>query len=1550
MEPNQDNSIDEQEKEKQKSKDNNQSIIIKKFGKNTNIFQILKGNSYYLLNRDKYDITKIMMMIDYQRLSILGEKFRACKEGMAKIDFIKEMLCRLRSPDIDILDLTDLVYGIYKYFCEIDFNDDGHVEWAEFTQFIIDKVEGEYGNNEKEEDVKDKIASEKAMVKYKRYELSQFISDYNIHKTEIYSTSYMSKINKLLISEYKTHVIKIYNPLNGKVENMINIHKINDDIEKAKIEELLRNEKNSKEILSESNKARLQKLTKSNSLNKLLGQNYMRKKLQEQKNFGKHYSIINFMTYGSIIAVILSNNKIQFYTTINTISGELLFTIPTRSLQKRIWYLENHNLWLSSGDKEKEEEYYYLNELDIEFQNKSGFPMAITKNLIYRKKYSKLIPHTAEIYDVIEIKKPFLILTACLDGYIRLINITDNEFIKTWKYHNLGVKHLDYNPNLEFNGYIISTGFEYYINIFCTDLSLDDAYKGKLEGHFVPVINCKFICGSPICVSVDEEGNVRIWEIQLRTCLQSIPMSKKNFSVNGLQLMGKINKFIVYGTNILFYDAKYKDQLEDKRETREDNYPIKVCFNKYYQQFYVITQKDIRVFNKKGNLEKTFRKCIDNEYFETGTRIKDFIFEKYHRKFYLGFSNGAIMQYNAGNGSLIKAINQYEVEREGILFFKYQHYKDVSSLFYFHQKRKFEKDNLLLISCSYDSTIQVFNESNLDKSDRLRTFKGGHTLGEKKCEIYCMDFSVNLCQLATGSSDGLIILWSFELSKIKDVLYLNSKILGVKLDVLCIKYLDNYPLLFASYTEGICILWGVKPLDNKYKILLKFHNFYQTLTKLDITNVTTCFFIEEYIKTFEKKFLNKIYFCDDTQSVEERNKIRYDSITGEKLPLIKREDVEKESVTDKSIDPFNFDYIYEKYEKPIADKMVEEYKKTKTRYLVICDKKGYIKLLNLQGIFRKYNEILSKDYHITGSNLNLLKKDDSNVETVLSHLISTTIDEQKYLHKFPFYNLYSTNIINTEFRGHLDEITDVTFIEDPISIVTVASDQYMRIWNENLNLIAEINVLPTETAFKYLKENPVPWNFKINEKKILEKEINEVTKIFEAINIPLIEKGSQLDKKYQKLKFQEKSEINEKKIVDKSEELRKQRFNALKIQKKTEVKKDYMDYDTGYDAIFLKNLTNKIELLIQNKLEDFGIGGISNNLMNSLINQREKKYALLKEKDKKPKLNTSSYENKKKISRGGLNIDNEKDDLNNNITTENNYKKSISTTSLIKYKHSPTQNEKEKDSKRISDHNVKNSNKETTTKNYKNISRDEENLLKKSIKNRSTLKNFTKSSKISRNSLKQRSLLNVNNNNEFLLLSNPLQQRRPVSGIKLHYKPINFLSPKNNSVIKKIKRPSTGYKREVKLCPSGRRGPLSINRNGLYAEKLINLGIENNLNIPRKNFPCIEKIIKDKNLKRKKKFNDINYDIKVKTKNLIKTQFYLNSYKNCCQILPNNSMSTNLSIAHNYRLMWDNVKMYTNDIVNNERNKNIFGKNKNKGVKNKMKIVRSRSVLSFLNK
>ena len=1011
---------------------------------------------------------------------------------------------------------------------------------------------------------------------------------------------------------------------------------------------------------------------------------------------------------------------------------------------------------------------------------------------------------------------------------------------------------------------------------------------------------------------------------------------------------------------MLFYDSKYKDKKEDKNEIREDiNYPIKINYNKYYQHFYVTTSKDIRIFNKNGILEKTFRKCIENENFELGTKIKCFEFEDNYRKFYLSFSNGAIMQYNAGNGSLIKSINQYEIEKDGIVYYKYQHTKDVPSLFYFHQKRYLERDNLLLISSSFDSTVQVYNEYNLESASKLRTIKGGHTIGEKKCEILCMDFSVNLCQLATGGSDGLITIWDFEFSKIQEILYFTYKLWGVKLDVLCLKYLNNYPLLFSSYSEGICALWGVHPLDKNIKLILKFHNFYQTLTKLDLCDVLCCYFIEGMIKDIEEKFINKKYFVDTPEYIEERNKKRYDPATGDELPLIKREDIEKDSVIDKTLDPVIYEEeIYHKYDSETLKKYRNETLKDEdSRYLVIGDKKGYIKILNLRGVFGKYKGVLThpENYNVIGSNFNLLKKDDINVESFLAHLIHGSSEQQRNFYNQLYHNIYANNIIKREWRGHLDSINSIEFIEDPKSIVTISNDMYMRVWDEKFDLIGEINIFPNETNNKSLKTNIVPWRFKVNEKKIIENEINEVVQIFENEGIKMTSFGSVEDKKNEILKLPQKEEKTKyiKRNEENEEELRKK--GPIR-RKKYEIKKDEFEYTTGFEVAFVKNLTSNIEFLLNNKLYKEGMGEISNNLMSTMINQKSKKY--FKKKIEKPNERQKIITYQKKFSKGRSakghrNLESNNTNLKNKFSSfflngDNDDTKSINvdsnlrknkTHNVSKLKYGSTfspsnlsniilnlnknENNKENYSKEdISKIKDKESEVSLSTNKIEllsnNESRKENNILK--------LDKRKFSSTFKKRVTNKNNINNINSN----IFSETISQR-PFSNIRLSRK--NFPSRKSSST-KKMSRPLTGKDSHMFAI---NYIPHNIDRNDLYSKKLFSR-LNSNSSIKKEH---ILPNLKEKLAETREKINFLNYNIKEKTEDLVKTQFYLNSYKNCCKIIPNNSLSTNNSIILNYRNMWNNVKVYTNNI---KERQNALEKKNFEGIR---QMKRSRSVKFF---
>ena len=1187
----------QEELELQKRERDHNKIVIVPF---KDVFlKIFKGNHYYILDRYRYDISTIMMLLDLNKINKLHDFYSDYPDGIERSLFVKTLEKELPNNLTDPTDQTNLVYGLYKFFCEIDFNGDGQMQWEEFTQFIIDTVEGD--NDAKLDEVEDynktQIFNAKKMIKYKRYHVSTRLKDNLIHKKDVICSVFVPRVDIILINEYSTKILKVYNPKTGHCIKTLNL-------------ENYLNPLNYLEKEKKYSSSRYDKYRKSEE-----------KKIKKQKEAEKQpkalsYSVLSMFHYQNIVAICLSDRRIVFFHFSSDDRVELIHEMHMPTLEKRVWFLPEHNIWFASGCKLDKYSYYTLNELDIEFEHyNQKYKCLFNENHPYRKHYCDFFPHRGEIMDCIEILKPMMILTACLDGKIRLINLNDRDIIKVWSHHNLGVRSLDYNPLIDNVGYVLSVGFEYYINVYCTDLSLDDAFKGKLEGHYAPVISCKFLSNSYMAVSVDEEANVRIWDTKVKSCLQLIVTPKKNFKVTNLLSLAKYNKFMVYGNKIIYYDANYKEEEhEQKNNSNDDNFPIKVEFNRYYQQFFVTTFRDIRVYTKEGNLYKTYKKLISNEHFDSDTVIKDFIFENNYRKFYLGFSNGAIMQFNAGNGSLIKAINEHETEKDGTQTYTYSHTKDISSLYYYYDDTK---ENLLLISTGFDSLINIYDEENSEETELLRTIKGGHTLSGKVNEITTLAFSKTLNLFATGSSENLIVVWDFEMSKLDDVFSLRMR--GEKGSVKFLKFLDPYPILASTYTDGTIYFWGVRQCKDRGMCILRARNYYKH-HGIDITTIN-------YMDTYQGVMPEIRYdvplrkYFDENSPFSNPNK-KYEIPRKKKNKKNKNNYYEfeehKEEEEEEIDEELNLDIVPKIYKNEIIDTKIDSdlyyAKKNSTQldeviitqryYLFLGDSYGNVKVLDLMGLIKK-NRYEPASKATIKSSFNIKKKDEINAETLLNHNYNP-----KGEYDLPKYTNLYYKMIRNEFKAHSEGITYLTVIKEPLCFVTASRDKFVKIWDINCNCLGVINALP---KLSKLDGELPPWKFKVNEEKILEDEIAEVVGIFEDVGVEPIEVGSKMDKEVDKIQVREKMENVEqpkKEIV----QFIKRKFKKLE---KIEQKKNFLTNENkgglSYEGFFVQNAQKHIETLLEEQVPDVGINEIAKIFMNNVVETETEK---LKEKRK----------------------------------------------------------------------------------------------------------------------------------------------------------------------------------------------------------------------------------------------------------------------------------------------------------------------------------------------
>ena len=142
------------------------------------------------------------------------------------------------------------------------------------------------------------------------------------------------------------------------------------------------------------------------------------------------FSILYLSHYQNIIALCLSDKRILFFYFVSNERIELIYEVHVPTLEKRIWYLPEHKMWVCSGSKLDKYSYYTLNQLDIEIKFKSKkFEYKINKTHPYSRHFCEKIPHKGEILDVIEISKPKMVVTACMDGKIRLMDVSDRDVI-----------------------------------------------------------------------------------------------------------------------------------------------------------------------------------------------------------------------------------------------------------------------------------------------------------------------------------------------------------------------------------------------------------------------------------------------------------------------------------------------------------------------------------------------------------------------------------------------------------------------------------------------------------------------------------------------------------------------------------------------------------------------------------------------------------------------------------------------------------------------------------------------------------------------------------------------------------------------------------------------------------------------------------------------------------------------------------------------------------------------------------------------------------------
>lgn len=111
---------------------------------------------------------------------------------------------------------------------------------------------------------------------------------------------------------------------------------------------------------------------------------------------------------------------------------------------------------------------------------------------------------------------------------------------------------------------IITASYQKKINIYEIHPNyLDTNLKGSLLGHQTLVTCFTIVANTPMIVSSDDRGKIKIWDIRNYKCIQTLDFRDKTVVTKLLSLI-EVGKIGMLGSRIILIEFDDKNQLRKK--------------------------------------------------------------------------------------------------------------------------------------------------------------------------------------------------------------------------------------------------------------------------------------------------------------------------------------------------------------------------------------------------------------------------------------------------------------------------------------------------------------------------------------------------------------------------------------------------------------------------------------------------------------------------------------------------------------------------------------------------------------------------------------------------------------------------------------------------------------------------------------------------------------------------------------------------------------------------------------------------------------------------
>ncbi|KAJ9470315.1 Lissencephaly-1-like protein [Diplonema papillatum] len=261
-------------------------------------------------------------------------------------------------------------------------------------------------------------------------------------------------------------------------------------------------------------------------------------------------------------------------------------------------------------------------------------------------------PHRDAITDMVFIPNDGHVVTSSLDATIKCLSMETLQLQKTLVGHKRGIRRLAYSHQYNL---LLSCGHEYHPLAWVINVANSKPFRFRdAKPHTAPVVGIVLIVSAPQCVTLDETGTVKIWDLRTLHCIQTI-LCEPSASREELQVLRwktvvyhKGNKQIIAAANRRAYIFQFNQQGRCTDAAAAVDFAISAGFYcKQIGSYVTVSRKDIRVWDTRtGAILQEFKDIVPED-------IRCIAVDEDGTKGYLGCLDGTFAVLSFATGTVV---------------------------------------------------------------------------------------------------------------------------------------------------------------------------------------------------------------------------------------------------------------------------------------------------------------------------------------------------------------------------------------------------------------------------------------------------------------------------------------------------------------------------------------------------------------------------------------------------------------------------------------------------------------------------------------------------------------------------------------------------------------------------------------------------------------------------------------------------------------------------------------------------------------------------------